>query len=183
MFISIPELELHVLEFNESFAPGSIEFGPDIAQSVPLKAKGRAELLKEHHGGKHIVEDIRVVGDFSTRIELRCARCLEPVQQQIGEAFDLLYRPLGALAGGEEAGISEAESEIGYFKGQGILLEDVLKEQVLLALPAKVLCGEGCQGLCPQCGINRNTGTCSCEEKQSDPRWSALENMRERFKE
>lgn len=183
MFISIQELELRTVEFDQAFAPGEIEFGPEVTQSVPLKAKGRAELLKEHHGGKNIVKDIRVVGDFSTRMQIHCARCLEPVQQEVGDRFDLLYRPIATLKQAEESGISEAESEIGYFKGDGILLEDVLKEQVLLALPARVICSEGCRGLCPHCGINRNTGTCACEEKQSDPRWSALAEMRDKFKQ
>jgi len=68
-------------------------------------------------------------------VEIYCARCLEPVAQEAGEAFDLLYRPQGVDARGDEVSISRAETEIGYYKGEGLLLEDVIKEQLLLALP------------------------------------------------
>ena len=47
--------------------------------------------------------------------------------------FDLLYRPLGSDAGRAEISVTAAEAEIGYYQGEGLLLEDALREQVLLA--------------------------------------------------
>src|SRR5436305_14575706 len=79
MFITIHDLELRKLEFAESFAPGVIDFGPDLEQRNQLTAKGSAELLEENHGGKVKVQDIRLDGDFAAEVELKCARCLEPV--------------------------------------------------------------------------------------------------------
>ncbi len=76
--------------------------------------------------------------------------------------FELLYRPLGADAGRDELSVTDAEAEIGYYQGDGVLLEDVLREQVLLALPLKITCREECKGLCPQCGKNLNQEQCSC---------------------
>jgi uncharacterized protein len=64
-------------------------------------------------------------------------------------AFDLLYRPLGTDSGHEELSVTDAEAEIGYYEGEGLLLEDTLREQVLLALPLKTICRDGLQGLCP----------------------------------
>src|SRR4051794_25749053 len=167
MFISIHDLELRKVEFAESFAPGAIDLGPDLLQRTPLKATGRAELLEEHHGGKHNVQDIRIVGDFSTEVELKCARCIEPVVQALSSEYDLLYRPAGTVTREEEVAINEADTEIGYYSGEGLLLEDALKEQILLSVPIRVLCNEDCSGLCPQCGQNRNTSPCDCAEKVS----------------
>ena len=99
MFISLQELEVRKVEFSQQLAPGTIDLGGELRQSGRLSTKGRAELLKEHRGGKNTVEDIRVLGDFSTEIEARCARCVEPVPTRIGGDFDLLYRPLGVDAG------------------------------------------------------------------------------------
>jgi len=62
------------------------------------------------------------------------------------------------------------------------LLEDVLREQVLLSLPARTLCKPDCKGLCPRCGKNRNLEACTCEEGPSDPRWEALSGLRSRIK-
>ena len=53
---------------------------------------------------------------------------------------------------GEELSVTSAEAEISYYQGEGLLLEDVLREQVLLAVPLRAICREDCKGLCPQCG-------------------------------
>jgi uncharacterized protein len=74
---------------------------------------------------------------------------------------------------GEHA-ITEDETEIGYYEQSGLLLEDAVREQVLLTLPGRTLCQEDCKGLCPHCGINRNLATCECVEKPVDPRLAAL---------
>jgi uncharacterized protein len=181
MFIKTKDLELRKLEFDETIQPGIIDFGEDLRQTAPLKSTGRAELLRENRGGRNIVEDIRLVGTISTEIETHCARCLEAVDNVVTEDFDLVYRPQGVDARGDEASINEAETEIGYYQGEGLLLEDVLKEQILLALPVKQICKAACKGLCPQCGTNLNTGSCNCVSTMSDPRWSALEDIRNKL--
>jgi uncharacterized protein len=102
---------------------------------------------------------------------------------KLESSFDLLYRPLKTVNAPEEIEIKEADSEIGYYQGEGVLLEDVLKEQILLALPLKPLCKEDCRGLCVHCGKNRNAGDCGCTEERSDPRWAALAGLRDKLKE
>jgi len=181
MFIKVKDIELRNLEFDESISPGIIDLGPDVKQTAPLQAAGRAELVREHRGARKTVDDIRLVGRFSTDIELRCARCLDPVANAVSETFDLIYRPLGVDAVADEASISRAETEIGYYQGEGLLLEDVLKEQILLALPVKQVCSAGCKGLCPHCGTNLNTGSCNCAVSVPDVRWSALEDIRRKL--
>jgi len=182
MLISLQELEVREVDFSQRFAPGTLDLGGELRQSGVLSTKGHAELLEEHRGGKNTVEDIRVVGDFSTEIEARCARCVESVPTKIGGDFDLLYRPLGVDAGKDERSISEAETEIGYYSGDGIELEDVLREQILLALPAKIVCRESCRGLCPRCGKNLNVESCDCEAESPDPRWAALADLKNKLK-
>jgi len=182
MFISIQELELRKIDFSEEIRPGVIDFGSDLVQTNALKTSGRAELVAEHRGGKEVVEDIRIVGRFAVSIEVQCARCLEPVPGNFSGDFDLLYRPLGIDSGKAEAAISEAETEIGYYTGDGLKLEDVLKEQVLLTLPVKAICRESCKGFCPHCGKNLNAEQCSCAGDTSDPRWSALADIRSKLK-
>ncbi|HYY68571.1 MAG TPA: DUF177 domain-containing protein [Terriglobales bacterium] len=181
MLISVRELELHEITFSHEFDPQAIDFGSDVQQHAPLRAQGRAELLQEHRGHGRALEDIRVVGDFSTQLELRCARCLEQVLRNVAGEFDLIYRPRGADAGVEERSIGGSEADIGYYQGEGLLLEDVLREQVLLAVPLKAICNDTCKGLCPRCGQNLNFGTCACQPVQ-DHRWDALHEIREKLK-
>jgi len=181
MFLDIKQLELHPLEFEEEFQADVIDLGGEGRQLGPLKASGRAELVEEHHGKHQVIKDIRLRGRLSARLELQCARCLEAVPQDVKREFELLYRPLGADAGRDELSVTDAEAEIGYYQGDGILLEDVLREQVLLALPLKVTCREECKGLCPQCGKNLNQEQCSCSTQLEDPRWAASKEVRSRL--
>jgi len=125
-----------------------------------------------------VVQDIRLKGKLETRLEVACARCLDPVVVPVKRSFDLLYRPLGTDAGHQELSVTDAEAEIGYYQGEGLLLEDTLREQVLLAVPLKTVCSDDCQGICPSCGKNLNEGACSCEDDVEDPRWSALKEIR-----
>ncbi len=178
MYFELRELELHPIDFAEEFPPDAIDLGADLRQLTPIASKGRVELVEEHHGKHKIIKDIRLRGRLSTSVELSCARCLEPVQQKIAPEFELLYRPRATDAGRDEISVTDAEAEIGYYEGDGILLEDVLREQVLLALPLKVTCREDCRGLCPHCGKNLNREQCSCVVPMEDPRWAALKGIR-----
>jgi uncharacterized protein len=181
MFLDIRDLELHPLDFEEAFQPDVIDLGSEFRQRGPLKTSGRAEVVEEHHGKHKVIKDIRLKGKLSAGLELQCARCLEPVRQDVKREFELLYRPLGADAGKDELSVTDAEAEIGYYQGEGILLEDVLREQVLLALPLKITCREDCKGLCPHCGKNLNQEQCSCAAPEEDPRWEALKEIRGRL--
>jgi DUF177 domain-containing protein len=181
MLIEIRVLETHAVDFSEQFEPGAIDLGAEVRQSGVLKSSGRAQLVREHHGKHVLINDIRIAGDLATKVEVICARCLEPVIQQVAKGFDLLYRPQGADAGKEELSVTAAEAEVGYYRGEGLLLEDVLREQVLLALPLKAICREDCRGLCPHCGKNLNLEPCSCSEPVDDPRWSPLKDLREKL--
>jgi len=171
MFIEIHELELHPVDYEEEFAPGLIDLGQELTQRTPLHAAGRAQLVEEHHGKSRIVRDIRVAGGLETILEMACARCLDPVVEKVERQYDLLYRPLGTAA----------EAEVSYYQGEGLLLEEVLREQVLLAAPLKAICREDCKGLCPHCGKNMNLEPCSCADAIEDPRWSALKDLRSKL--
>jgi len=181
MLIEIAELELHPIDFQEEFLPDAIDLGADVRQTSVLKTSGRAQLVEEHHGKHKVIKDIRLQGDLATTLEVSCARCLEAVTQNVARAFDLLYRPQGTDAGKEEISITAADAEIGYYKGDGLLLEDMLREQVLLSLPLKAICREDCKGLCPHCGKNLNMEQCSCTEPMEDPRWAALKEIRNKL--
>lgn len=181
MLIRTKDLELRKLQFREEFQPGAVDFGSEVRQVGTLKTAGHAELVREHHGGNTSVDDIRVVASLAGRMEVSCARCLELVELDVNRSFDLLYRPLDGERRADEVSISEAETEIGYYKGDGLELEDVLREQVLLAVPLKTVCRPDCKGLCPHCGKNLNAETCSCEHHESDPRWNALKGLRDKL--
>ena len=178
MEFKVSELEREPIEFDLELAPGAVDLGEEAEQTGPLATAGQAEVIHEHRGPKDIVADIRLKGRFSGNFQVPCARCVEPVQIPLSSEFDLIFRPVAADSEALERSITAPETEIGYYQKDSLLLEDVLREQVLLSLPVRTLCKPDCKGLCQRCGANRNTQTCSCEKGPSDPRWQALSGLR-----
>ena len=182
MQITVLDLEREPLDYDVSLAPGELDFMADIVQLDTLAAQGRADLLEEHRGPRDIVQDIRLRGTYRGRFSVPCARCIDPVEHMLAGEYDLIFRPIGVDAEVTEHSIGASETEIGYYENGGLALEDVLREQVLLSLPARTLCRDDCKGLCPRCGGNQNTEPCTCEEAPADPRWSALAGLSSRMK-
>jgi uncharacterized protein len=181
MEFKVSELEREPIDFDLELAAGGVDLGEEAVQQGPLAASGHAEVLHEHRGPHDIVADIRLKGHFAGRFQLPCARCVEPVEIPLASDFDLIFRPSAADAEATERSITAPETEIGYYLGDSLLLEDVLREQVLLSLPVKTLCKLDCKGLCPRCGADRNNQPCNCDAGPSDPRWEALAGLRGRM--
>jgi uncharacterized protein len=177
MLITPVQLADESLPLNESLPEGAIDYTPDIRQRGPLALKGKADLILEHRGPREFVEDIRLRAHFEGKFELLCARCLEPVQTPLSGDFDLIYRPISVETEAGEHAITEDETEIGYYEKSGLLLEDAVREQVLLSLPGRALCRQECKGLCPKCGANRNLTDCGCGDVPTDQRWNALAGL------
>jgi DUF177 domain-containing protein len=182
MEFKISELEREPIDFDLELAPNAVDLGTEAEQIGKMATSGQAEVLHEHRGPRDIVADIRLRGRFAGKFEIPCARCVEPVEVPLAADFDLIFRPAVADSEAPERSITAPETEIGYYQKDSLLLEDVLREQVLLSLPVRTLCKPDCKGLCPRCGANRNTQTCTCEEGQNDPRWEALSGLRGRIK-
>ncbi len=172
MFLSVKEMEVRKVRFDETFEPGQIDFsGEDLQQGSPLHAAGTAELLAHSEG------EVRIQGKYSVEMTAECDRCLGRARFPLDGSFDLYYRPMSDIAREEEVGIDEGEAEIGFYEGSGMELEDILREQVLLALPMQRVCSDVCKGICPVCGKNRNETACDCRVDNADDRWGALRNL------
>jgi uncharacterized protein len=172
MFLSVHEMELRKVRFDQTFPPGEIQFlDGKLRQAGPLRATGVAEVLPNTGG------EIRVVGRLAVRMEAECDRCLDVAQYPVDVEFDLFYEPAGAGPEGHEVALDAGESEVDFYEGEGLELEDVLREQILLALPMQRICREDCKGICPVCGQNRNLADCGCQLKSPDDRWAALRDL------
>jgi len=171
MFLDVKDLAVRKVQIRKSYAPGSIDYGlSEVKQVEPVQVVATAELLEGQ---------IRVAGELETRMEMVCARCLEPVMEEVHREFDLFYQPLPKGTKPEEERLKDDDTEIGFFEGEGLFLADVLKEQVLLSLPMKVICQSDCRGLCPHCGANLNHEQCRCDRHSTDPRLAPLARLKQ----
>ena|SRR5579875_2051789 len=171
MFISLQQLERRPVRFDVDVPSGDIEFDSKLTQVSELHAEGSAQLLN------HSMGEIRIQGKLKVTVQATCDRCLEPALFVIDKPFDLVYMPGGESGGGEDE-IDAAAIEVGFYEGNGLALNDILREVVLLALPMQFVCREACKGICPVCGQNRNQRECGCHSEATDDRWSKLRDFR-----
>jgi uncharacterized protein len=93
-------------------------------------------------------------------------------------------RCLGAVTGVLVAEVQEifedkpVDGETSKLDGDRVDLEPLARESVLLDLPLAPLCREDCEGLCPECGADRNEVDCGHTAVPADPRWAALDQLK-----
>jgi uncharacterized protein len=172
MFIDVSLLERRKLLFDEVIPPGTLQVPEEWKEVGDLRVEGGAELL-DRAGSR----TIRVRGKIGVKFEASCGRCLEPMVQDFDDNFDLFYYPMEMIARSEAVPIDRDDTDIGFYENQGLELNDVVREQVLLWLPMRGLCREDCKGICASCGINLNREKCNCAETMSDARWDALKKL------
>lgn len=125
--------------------------------------------------------EVRIVGRVVATFEAACDRCLAPVTCACDETVDLRYVPRSEVQTLEdERELGEKDLVYASYDGDTIDLGDVVREQIFLIVPAKLLCREDCRGLCPSCGIDLNVTQCACQVLDGDPRWSALSDWKRR---
>ena len=176
MFLSTRELELQPLRFEFSYPVGKFVFDQPgrkegIRQSEPVAVNGSAELESS-------VGDIRVRGHIKTTLETECVKCLEKAAIHVDSDFDLVYLPEGVEPEGGDKEINDKDAEVGFYQGNGLELQNVIEEFLILAVPMRPVCKEDCCGLCPVCGTNLNETECNCQPDELDPRWSALDGLK-----
>lgn len=122
-------------------------------------------------------------GTFKGHLVVACSRCVNEVRIELDERLRVTFLPPDEMPKDDDEGsedgaeISDGDLDVFAFDGETIDLEPLFREQFVLAVPYAPLCREDCKGLCSQCGIDLNSGTCSCE-KPIDPRLAALKGLK-----
>jgi uncharacterized protein len=132
---------------------------------------------------------VRVEAHAKATLTAACGRCLSPVALDVPVDFELTLVPSdghgdephasrvrGKAPVGGSFDAKDAEEET--YTGKVIDLDPMVREQVLLALPAYPVCKDDCKGLCPVCGANLNDRECGCDRHVPDPRWAGLKNVK-----
>lgn len=123
-------------------------------------------------------EKAHIRGVVAAVAEIACIRCLEPVRQNFEIPFDDIFVDEADEPTETELALEADDLDVSVAIGGQIDIAEVVREQLLLALPEKVFCKEDCRGLCPECGTNLNLLDCNCNDDKVDPRWSALRDLR-----
>lgn len=118
-----------------------------VPEGVPVSFAGTVESA---------IGGVTVTGVVLSVYEGTCRRCLESAHGDLVAAIS-------------EVCTDDPDPDLGYgLNGDFLDLEPMVHDACILELPLAPLCQDDCQGLCPECGVNRNHETCSCEAP--DPR-------------
>lgn len=170
MNIDLFGLQEPALDFDFEISPAEINLNEETARlEQPVKIAGT--LRKK-------IAQVDIEGQISGEIEIDCTRCLAGVKTALDFPFRAVYVTPENYTQDAEAELRAEDLEVAVFDGHQIDLTELAREQVLLNLPTRFLCREDCRGLCPKCGANQNTVNCNCAEKEIDPRWSALKELK-----
>lgn len=163
-------LKAHSGETREQTLHENIEqLDPDIAPLSTLD--GTVQLIRTADG-------VLVIGTLHCSLELVCARCLDPFSFPLKFKLEEEFRPTIDIATGanlprtaddEEATRVDAHHELD--------LSEVVRQNILIALPPTPICRTQCAGLCSQCGKNWNEGPCDCKHDEIDPRFEKLKEL------
>jgi len=175
LLIDIPRIPPDGLDFDQAL------------DSLSLHLEGETEFRL---GGARLVAKVDLVdgttvhvrGRLSGSVSTDCGRCLEAYELPVGQELDLFFLPRTQSRPQEQeedVELSDRDVVVGYYDGEKLDLGEVIREQIILDMPLKRLCRDGCLGRCPTCGQNRNLGNCACPpaEEPGDPRLAPLRKL------
>lgn len=145
-------------------------------EADPESARLRAELTL-----RKVYHDVHLRGRLDGELVLPCSRCTAAARFAVDVPFEMTLAPApeAVAATGEEIELSEPDLDFATFENDEIDVGEILREQLILALPIAHLCRDECKGLCARCGKDLNEGPCQCPpEPPADDRWAGLRNVK-----
>ena len=169
MRIELENLEGGKGDFAHVYQPDDLNpVDERISLSGPATVSGKVRLAGY---------EVFVNGHVETRAQVECDRCLQPIDMPVNADFALEYITGSEYESSGVAELTEEEMSVAVFDGRALDVDEIVKEQIVLAVPTRMLCREDCKGICPECGTDRNTGDCNCATNDTDPRWAALKKL------
>ncbi|MBC7933445.1 MAG: DUF177 domain-containing protein [Rubrivivax sp.] len=176
MRIEVETLSEKALSLAHTYQPDEVSLDDELARL--------ASEVKVVASARRKREEVRLRGEIKAEVEILCDRCLAATRMPLEVEFDTGFIPQEAEAvKAENVELLPEDLGIAAYEGDAVDLDELVREQILLALPSRHLCREECKGLCQKCGADLNAGQCSCGQGEVDPRWSALAGWKDKNRE
>lgn len=171
MIIDLPNLEKSPFDFEVSFDADAINL-----ESQTVELKGEVEVTATLT--KHIMK-ADIEGEIFAEAETECSRCLTQITEDMKIPFEVSFVEPENYPQAQETELQTDDLSVAILDDeQKIDVVELVREQILLNLPEYIYCKKDCKGLCEICAANRNLIDCKCKEKEIDPRWSALKDLK-----
>lgn len=168
-------LEFNVSQLLRQVTGASTEEIIDTGDSLCLedvptrRIRGGATLTRTNFG---ILA--RVV--LRVEIALECDRCLERYPAALPVSFAEEYLPVIDVLTGRPVQSERTDDTFFISPNHIVDLSEAVRQHLLLSIPMHKVCREGCLGLCPICGANKNITGCECSEECTSP-FSEIANL------
>ncbi|MBA2501829.1 MAG: DUF177 domain-containing protein [Pyrinomonadaceae bacterium] len=172
MRIEVENLDRAGKEFSHRYASGELTLEDErirFAEQVSLSGRATRKGV-----------EVQLRGKINTRVEVACDRCHRDVSFSISTDFDVKYVPAQNDDVSETAELGADDLDASVYEDGWVDADELVREQVLLSVPMRLLCQDECKGLCAGCGADLNSETCSCRQDEIDPRWAALAALKEK---
>lgn len=169
MRIELSSLEGGRGRFSHAYTEGELAFDDDRVSLVSApQVSGEIRSAEQ----KVVVE-----GRLSARVQVECDRCLKAVQLPVDSKFKLEYVSADQYKSQHEAELSAEDLDLIVFNGESIDVDELVSDELRLAVPDHLLCNDECKGICQVCGVDRNLTECHCATSEIDPRWADLKGL------
>ncbi len=91
--------------------------------------------------------DVVVHGKAKVDVELPCARCLDPVKVTLSPEISVLMVPASKIKHDREHEMASSEADVLPYDGENVVLDDLVRDDLLLEIPMIPLCSEDCPGI------------------------------------
>ena len=174
MIISLTEI-INTRDKSEQFVVPLVmdKFVYD-GNSYQIAGKDPVNLTVTNVGNKKVL----IEGSTKLVLNVNCSRCLKELQypMDISVTKDIDFN----LSDVERI---ENLDETNYISGYNLDVDILIRNEIIIGFPMKVLCSEDCKGICMHCGANLNEKSCDCDNTVLDPRMSVIRDIFNNFKE
>jgi len=171
----------HAFQFNVAQLlkqPSGTRRVYDIKDAAGLPPFDDLKIVAPFHGRLRFMRvgsGILVTGVLGTSVDTECMRCLTTFQTETQFEIEEEFNPSVDVNSGAHLAQDPDQDFATLIDDRHILdLAEIIRQELTLSLPSSLVCRPDCAGLCPQCGQNRNEGSCDCDTDVIDPRWAAL---------
>jgi uncharacterized protein len=159
--VDIRSLEGQAVAVDGALAPDdAVWLDGDIRPISPVTVHGR---LSKAGDGRYYF-----TCEFEGSAVGECTRCLTEVPVRAGDSIQCLF-----VDSGEDGLDDDPDVFLLDAQARSIDVRAAVREGWILAVPPFVLCRDDCKGLCPGCGVDRNSTACACAPP-GDARWATL---------
>ncbi len=106
-----------------------------------------------------------------------CSLCLKPYTQRLEFSLEEEFFPVIDIRTGRQLPGRDNTEDLQINEQHHLDIADAVRQYLIMYEPQNPICKLDCAGLCPQCGVDRNTISCKCPQRPARNEWVKLQEL------